>query len=106
MSEIVISPDSPRRERVLVKIDPRGHGLRTEGAVEDAIELTAEKMNSIAEAVAESGAAVINAVLAKLDAAKKVTVEFSVGLKGQAGVPFIASASTECSFKISLEWSK
>jgi len=93
-------------DSILVEVagGPRGDGRVTRGlSHEDVVEHTEQSFEHAISRIQPAARAIIEKLRNLPDAPDEVSVEFGLELSAEAGA-FIASASTEANFRVSLTW--
>jgi hypothetical protein len=89
---------------VLVQVNPTAGGVRLEGATEDFVQASREKLKQVAGVVKTSWTNLVSEMRAMPDPPSEVSVEFGVDVGAEGGLPFITKGSISANFKVSIVW--
>jgi len=84
--------------------DTRGMVVPQANAVEFS-KLTDEKLAEIADTARNTANALVTRLTEFAKRPSKVSLEFGIGVGGEAGIPFVAKGTVQAQFKVSIEWS-
>lgn len=88
-----------------LKIDVRStSATRKEGAVEDFLEASPDRLREIGTLVAEAGAALMGAIAQAVSKPKSCSIEFGIEAGGEVGVPLITKGKASANFNVTLTW--
>jgi hypothetical protein len=89
---------------VVIQIRAVEGAVVPEGATEDFIRASAEKLREVAQVVKTSWQNLVSELTLMQNAPSEIALEFGVDVGAEASVPFISKGSLGANFKISIKW--
>ena len=87
-----------------VQVEPVATGMTPQKKGTAFTEITAEKLEQVGDFIQSVATYLAKRVQKDELTPSELSVEFGVGLKGDASIPFLAKGSVETNFKVSAKW--
>jgi hypothetical protein len=91
---------------VIIQVNSESGPVVPQGATEDFIRATQEKLKQVTEVVRTSWEGMVADISKLPTPPEEIGIEFGVDVGAEGGIPFITKGSIGANFKISLVWRK
>lgn len=98
--------DKTKETGILIQVNPQSGAVVAQGATEDFVLATHEKLQSVSQLVKTGWVEMMDDISRMENPPAEFCLEFGIDVGAEAGVPFITKGSMSANFKVSITWHK
>ncbi len=99
-------PGKDKAPAIYIKVNPQSTAAVPQGATEDFVRATEEKLTEVADLIKNSLQNLVADISKTAIPPAEIGLEFGIDVGAEGGVPFITKGSIGANFKVSVVWRK